>query len=189
VATTLLANQLSPGQQSIFGYRADGSAAGTALADGQRQRLAPQLWLYRGPLGVLAEWTRSSQRVRRGAATAALGLEAWQLQVSWVLTREDNAFRGVAPRVVFDPRGNRRGAWIVALRASGLDADEAAFPLFADPARAARSALTLGASVSWNFSRGVRWVVDYNATSFDGGAATGDRPTEQAMFTRFQISF
>jgi phosphate-selective porin OprO/OprP len=181
----------TPGQQTFFAYRTDGSVAGTTIADGERRRLAPQGWLYVGPFGALAEWVRSEQRVRRDVGVAELAHEAWQLQLSWVVSGERNGYRGVVPRRPFEaaPAGGR-GAWIVAVRASGLDADRQAFPAFADPARAARAATSLGASLSWNLVRGVRWMLAYDRTEFEGGGAGGgDRPAEQALFTRFQVSF
>jgi phosphate-selective porin OprO/OprP len=47
----------TPGQQTFFSYRSDGTAAGTVVADGTRFRLAPQGYFYSGPFGLLAELT------------------------------------------------------------------------------------------------------------------------------------
>lgn len=182
-----------PGSSTFFAYRADASLAGTVRADGVRQRLSPQAWLYVGPFGALAEWVSSTTAVRRNTVVADLENVAWQLQLSWVLSGENNSFKGVVPRRPFSPQGGGTGAWIVAVRASGFEADPASFPLFADPARSVREATLIGASLAWNPMRGLRWLVDYSRVTYDGGAsgagATADRPDEQALFTRFQVAF
>lgn len=191
---TLTAPQLpsfrSYGSQTFFSYRSDATAAGTVLADGEHTRLSPQAWLYVGPFGALVERVSSRQSVRRDLARAELENEAWQVQLSWVLTGERNSYKGVAPRQPFDPKAKGRGAWIVAVRASEVRIDGDAFPLYADASKAARKASAYGAGLSWNLVRGVRWMLDYNVTKFDGGAAgNANRPDEKALFTRFQVAF
>lgn len=193
LTSTGLPSYRIPGSSNFFAYRSDATLAGTARADGTRRRLAPQGWLYIGPFGALAEWVSSSTSVRRNTTVADLENEAWQLQLSWVLTGERNSFRGVTPRKPFAPSGGGPGAWLVAVRASGFEADPAAFPLYADPARSARGATLFGACVSWNMVRGLRWMLDYSRVTYAGGAAVAgvgaDRPDEQVLFTRFQIAF
>jgi phosphate-selective porin OprO/OprP len=190
VATPLLPSFRTTGQQTFFTYRTDGTAAGTAFADGERTRIVPQGWLYSGPFGALAEYTRSEQRVRRGVASADLANEAWQLQLSWVLTGERNSFRGVTPRKPVQWGTGGRGAWIVAARISEIDVDDAAFPIYSDPTRSASKATLYSGAVSWNLARGVRFLLNYDHGKFDGGAANGaDRPDEKLVLTRFQVSF
>jgi phosphate-selective porin OprO/OprP len=190
LAATGLPTYRLPGSSVFFAYRADSTVAGTVRADGTRTRLSPQGFLFNGPFGALAEWVSSTTSVRRNAAVADLESEAWQLQLSWVLTGEDNSYKGVTPRRPFSPQGGGAGAWIVAVRASGFEADPQSFPLFADPARAVRRATIFGASLSWNVVRGLRWMLDYERVSYDGGAAEdADRPDEQVLSTRFQVAF
>lgn len=179
-----------PGSSSFFAYRSDTTLAGTVRADGTRQRLSPQAWLYVGPFLALAEWVSGTTSVRRNTTVADLENEAWQLQLSWVLTGENNSFKGVTPRKPFSPQGGGTGAWIVAARVSGFEADPDAFPVFADPARSVREATLYGAALSWNVVRGLRWMLDYSLVQYDGGAAAGeDRPDEKVLFTRFQVAF
>jgi phosphate-selective porin OprO/OprP len=47
----------------------------------------------------------------------------------------------------------------------------------------------LGVGVNWHFTRAVKVGLDYERTTFIGGAATGDRPAENAVIGRFQTSF
>ena len=183
----------TPGGQGFFSYRADGTADGTAVADGTRRRLAPQGWLHAGPFGGLVEWTRSEQEVVRGATRAVLVNEGWQVSLTWVLTGETFSERGVTPRRPFAARGSGKGAVSLSLRAGQLSIDPDSFPHFADPARSARRATNLGAAANWLLNRNVKLVVDYQRTSFDGGDRLGtavrDRETEQVVLTRFQLSF
>lgn len=179
-----------PGSSTFFAYRSDTTLAGTVRADGTRERLSPQAWLYVGPFGALAEWVSSTTSVRRNTTAAELENEAWQVQLSWVLTGETNSYKGVSPRQPFSPQGGGAGAWIVAVRASGFEADPDTFPLYADPARSVSKATLYGAALSWNVVRGLRWILDYNFVEYAGGATAGaDRPDEKVLFTRFQVAF
>ena len=66
-ANTALSAYRSPGQQSVFSYRANTATGVTpnnaTFADGQRLRLAPQLYYYRGSFGFLGEYTQVEQDV------------------------------------------------------------------------------------------------------------------------------
>jgi phosphate-selective porin OprO/OprP len=179
----------SPAQQSVFAYRTDGTAAGTTIADGKHVRVAPQGYYYGGPLGLMWEYVRSSQVVRRGATLARLDNHAWQQTATFVLTGERASFRGVTAARPFDPVRGRWGALELAGRVSQLTLDRDAFPLFADPATQVRDARTWGAGANWYLSRGVRLMVDYDETRYRGGAATGDRERERSVQTRVQTSF
>ena len=74
-----------------------------------------------------------------------------------------------------------------------LRIDDHAFPLFADPAANAREATAVGLGLSWYLSKTVRATFDYYQTRFETPvvppAAPADRPDEQALITRFQVSF
>ena len=70
-----------------------------------------------------------------------------------------------------------------------LDLDPAAFPVYASSASSVQKAKAWGVGVNWHFTRAVKVAVNYERTTFTGGAATGDREPENAMITRFQTSF
>ena len=93
-----------------------------------------------------------------------------------------NSFRGVTPKRSF-------GAFELALRYSRLEVDRDAFPVFANPASAARTARAWGFGLHWWANRNVRLMTSYEWTKFDGGAASGDRGDERVLISRFQISF
>lgn len=173
----------SQAQQQFFNYRS------AVVADGRHTRFSPQGYVYRGPFGLLAEYIESRQEVAVGGTRAALTNTAWQATVGWVLTGEDAGFRGVRPSRPFKP-GESLGAFEVVARHGVLDIDDDAFPLFADPAVAARKAEGWSAGVNWYLTANLKLVLNYLQTDFEGGAAAGaDRPTEKAVFSRLQVSF
>jgi phosphate-selective porin OprO/OprP len=59
-----------------------------------------------------------------------------------------------------------------------------------DPARSVREAFAWGVVLNWHLNRHVKQVVSYERTTFTGGAAGGaDRPAENALLLRTQLSF
>jgi phosphate-selective porin OprO/OprP len=177
------------GQNVFARYRSDGTATGTTIADGAHWRLSPQGYFYSGPFGLLAEYVVSSQRVRREAAVARLGTTAWQASTSYVLTGEDSSYRGVTPHRAFDPAAGAWGAIEVTARVNRLSLDSDAFPLFANPAAAARDARAWGVGANWYLNRTVKLTADYEATYFRGGSASGERDAEHDLLTRVQFAF
>jgi phosphate-selective porin OprO/OprP len=174
----------SPGQVVFFSYARDASA------DGARRRLSPQASFYRGPVGVLTEWVRSTQRVRSTDTSADLTSEAWQVAASWVITGEAASTGPRTPRRPFDPSAGGWGALELVGRVHSLRVDDDAFSLgFADPERSARKATAWGVGLNWYATRNVRYVLSYERTTFVGGATDGDRPVESVVFCRAQVAF
>lgn len=177
----------TPGQAQFFGYRS------AALADGQHLRWSPQAWFYRNAFGLQAEYVRSEQALLLpgGGVRADLEHRAWQATAGYVLTGEDAGYRGVAkPNHPFAPGGGGWGAFEVVARYGELDADDDAFPLFADPATSASEARAWSLGLNWYLTGNFKLVANYTQTAFDGGAAGGaDREDEKAFFTRAQLQF
>ena len=174
------------GQQTLFSYRSDGTAAGTAVAEGLRRRVVPQGYFYSGSLGLLWEYAASRQRVRLGDSLATLTHRAWQVAGSVVLTGERASYRGVTPRHPFDADANTWGAVELAARYGELLLDRDAFPTFADPAKSAAGGRSWAVGVNWYLARGVRLEANYERTSFaDAGA--GPRRPEHFLVTRMQV--
>ena len=180
----------TPGQQTFFRYRTDSAVpTNNVYADGTRSRLSPQGYFYTGPLGLLAEYVLSRNEVTRAGTTVELEHTAWQAEGSYFLTGEKAGFRSPAPKRPFDLKDGGWGAFELVARYGAIVADEAAFPTFANPASSARKAAAWGVGLNWHFSRAVKVAVNYERTTFTGGAATGDREPEHALITRFQTSF
>ena len=188
LTSTSLAGYRTPGQQTFFSYRSDGTAAGTVIADGERFRLSPQGYLYRGPFGLLTEYVISRQEVRRAEVTRELENTSWQVAASWVFGGEP-AYRAVSPKKPFDREARTWGAFELAARYSRLEIDEDTFPLFANPASSAESAAAWALGFNWYLNRNVKVQLDYERTQFEGGASSGDREDESILFSRFQIAF
>ncbi len=179
----------TPAQQTYFSYRADGSAANTTIASGKRQRFSPQGYYYAGAFGLFGEYVRSQQEVTRGSTTAELRNEAWQMAGSFMLTGHKLSYRGVALPKPFEPKDGNWGAFELATRYGKIEIDDAAFPIFADPAKAAQEATAWSLGLNWYLNRNVKFTVDYEQTEFKGGAGTGNRAAEKVIFSRLQISY
>jgi phosphate-selective porin OprO and OprP len=201
--TTLLPGYRTPGQQTFFSYRASAAASGATpavngtFADGERLRISPQAYYYLGSFGVLGEYVQVSQDVTRvtaaGTRSASLDNTAWQVQFSWFATGEDEAFRGFTPSSIFSLDNGTWGALEFVARYQELDIDDDAFTggaaSFANPASAASKATAWGVGANWYLNQNYKLSLNYDVTSFEGGAATGDRPDEKAVFTRFAVQF
>jgi phosphate-selective porin OprO and OprP len=198
---TALSAYRSPGQQSVFSYRAN-TATGTTpnnatFADGQRLRLAPQLYYYRGSFGLLGEYTTVEQDVTRVIGTTVrsdtLTHAAWQAQFSWFVTGEEETFRGFTPGSTYQVGKSGWGALELVARYHELDIDDDSFAgganSFANPLTAVTKASAYGVGVNWYPWNTVKLSLNYENTSFEGGAATGDRADEKALLSRFAVNF
>jgi phosphate-selective porin OprO and OprP len=189
-ATGLLRSYFSVSQVPVFVY------AATVTASGDRRRWSPQLSFFLGPAGLLAEYVSARhdvQRVETGepTTTAELTNSAWSVTGSWLVTGEDATYNNVKPRNFFVPSARKWGALQLVARFNRLDADEETFRGgFADPARSVRRATAWGGGLNWIWNDNVKYVLDYERTRFDGGAPDGgDRPAENSVQTRLQLSF
>jgi phosphate-selective porin OprO and OprP len=192
----LLPSFRTPGQSTFFRYRSFGTTAGT-IADGERTRLAPQFYYYVGALGVLGEYTEDSQDVSRVVATgvreATVDTNAWQLAVSYFLTGEEASFKGFQPKTRFSPSEGTWGAFEIKARVQQLNIDDNAFSggadSFADPLVSASQADSYGIGLNWYLNENVKWLLDFEHTTFEGGAVTGDRKDEDSYQLRLAIAF
>lgn len=185
----------TPAQATFFRYR---TGASPTLADGERVRIAPQLYYYNGRFGLIGEYTEASQDVSRstagGVRSDSIDTSAWQAAISWFLTGEEAAFRGFKPNSVFSLDQDTWGAFELVARYHQLSVDGRAFAAgldsFADPAVAARKATGYTLGLNWYLSPNVKWVLNYEHTTFEGGAPGGaDRPDEQAILARVALGF
>jgi phosphate-selective porin OprO and OprP len=180
----------TPGQQTLFRYNSSTSTPATnVFANGRRTRLTPQGYFYSGPFGLLGEYVISRNEVTRAETSAELEHTAWQAEGSFFLTGEKNSFRSPTPKRSFDLSEGGFGAVELVARYGELSLDEASFPVYASLTSSVQKAKAWGVGVNWHFTRAVKITVDYERTTFAGGAATGDRQPENAVITRFQTSF
>jgi len=185
-----LGSYRTTGQLALFRYRTDGTAPNTVLADGRRTRVSPQGYLYVGPVGVLAEYVRSTHNVRRATTAAALTNQAWQVSGGWVLTGERESYTSVTPDHPLDgSKSGGLGALELVARYGVLTTDADAFPTFADPASQPRRARAAGVGLNWRLTRGLLFAANYERTQLDGPAEATARSTEHAVLTRLQLGF
>ena len=193
---TLLTSYKTTGQNTFFSYRS--GTTGT-YADGNRTRWTPQAYYYVGPFGALAEYVQSKQDVSRQLSTTSkrsgeIDNSAYQILLSYFLTGETATYNSFTPKSTFHFGAPGWGAWELVARYSELSIDDAAFAggatSFADPNASARRARATGVGINWWLNANVKWVLDYEVTRFDGGAANGtNRPEERALTTRFALTF
>jgi phosphate-selective porin OprO/OprP len=189
------------GQQQFFAYNpaAIGGTNPVVVPGGDHWRLAPQAYYYWGPFGLMGEYVVSDQRLKRmvvGSATTEIQNTAWQITGSWLLTGETASYGAVMPIRPFRPQEGRWGALQVIARYACLNVDNAAFPLFANPATSASAAHAWSAGLNWYLNRNIKLGASYSHTEFSGGGgggtsapATITRQPENVFFTRLQLAF
>ncbi len=187
-STALTPGYNTDGQQRFFTY------TNGVAGNGTHWRISPQGYYYYGPFSVLGEYAISDQKVQNvpGGRSADLHHTAWEVTAGWVLTGEDATYNGVTPRHPFDPLGGRWGAIQLVARYAELNLDQAAFPVFSDPATSASAAQAWAVGLNWYLNRNVRVNTSFSRTTFDGGSgarATVTRQPENVLFTRMQLGF
>jgi phosphate-selective porin OprO/OprP len=172
-------------QQIYFLY----AVANGVMADGVRYRYTPAASYYYKGFGGSAEYAHSEMPVRKGAAAADVGDDAWAVSASWVLTGEtaaDNTL--VRPRANFDFGAGHYGAFQVAARYHQLTVDREAFSLELAAAGASRKAESWTVGLNWYPAPFLKYVIDFERTVFDDNGV-GARPPENALFFRTQLFF
>ena len=131
-------------QRDVRGRRAAAPRAAGLLL---RRQLRRARRVRAGRAGRLARDADGGHALRDADNTA------WQVQLSWFATGEDEAFRGFTPGIVFSPGNGTWGAWEFVARYHELDVDDDAFTgganSFANPLTAASKASAWGVGVNW----------------------------------------
>lgn len=176
------------GQNKFFSYQ------NYTSAKGKHDRVTPQLTWYGGPLGLMGEYVTSYQTVRSTptATDTHLSNKAWQVAFSYVLTGETPGYKGLKPAKTLNPSKGEWGAVELAARVSRFTVDDDAFDSgkkFADPTKSAREARAWTGGVNWYPNAFFKMMANYTYTGFSGGATSGDRAPERALFLRTQVAF
>lgn len=183
----------SGGQDSFF----DTNTANFVF-DGEHYRINPQIYYYNGPWGFLGEYIYSSQdfaRANNAGLTGTIETSAWTAQLSYVVTGEDASFTGVKPLKPFSLKeGGGFGAVELGARIGSVAIDGDAFKTIGGSVLAATGsadeALAYGGVVNWYLNTNTKFQLSYEHTAYNGylGGA-GDRPDEDVITGRFQLSF
>jgi phosphate-selective porin OprO/OprP len=185
-------------QQSFFKYRSSTINA-TAANPGEQVRFVPNLQYFWGPFGLYAEAAWSTVGVTgvttpKGKITHEYSENltnfGWQIAASYMLTGEENSFRAISPRRKFSPSTGGWGALQLTARVGQLTVDSNAFPIYADPNTQAERSTTFGTGLNWILNDNAKLTLQYDYTSFIGGAANGtNRPDANAITSQFQVYF
>ena len=194
-----------PASTNFFAYRGASATFAAVTNDGERFRFSPQAYYYVGPFGLLAEYVSSKTDMRRDPLPAAPGDSsretltntAWQVEASYVLTGENASYKGLIPASNFNPGEGTWGAFEIAARYGEIDFDDDSFSggaaSFADPAVSVTQAQGWTVGANWYLNRYLKFMLDFDRTTFDGGASgvgnTGNRPSEETIYTRLQFSY
>jgi phosphate-selective porin OprO/OprP len=190
-------------QANFFSYITGSTVANdlNAYANGDRIRWSPQMYYYYGPFGVMAEYARESQDVTRGLTTRSLDHDAWEVTGSYLLTGEKASYGDVKPNQPFKPGTDGWGAWEIVARYNEMNLDDDTFVgsispsvnsanlALADIKKSAKSAKGVGIGLNWYLNNYTRFTLDYEHASYTGGATIGDKPSENTMIGRLQVSF
>jgi phosphate-selective porin OprO and OprP len=175
------------GQVAFFSYVTG------ATADGDRTRVSPELSFSSGPVGFLAEYARSRTGIKKTATSsrATIEAESWQATASVFLTGDAAGLASVKIKKPFDPAKGHWGGLQLVARVNALDVDQEAFDLgLADLGKSARKARARGVGLNWYLNGNLKEMLSFERTTFTGGAAgKTDRPAENALFFRSQVSF
>src|SRR5690606_31158219 len=143
----------SGGRRNIFRYRSNETPGETSIAVGKQSRIAPQLYHYIGPLGVMFEYVASTHNVMIGENSGKLVHTAWNIQGAYLLTGENKSYGAVRPS---NPLGNGNGAFEIALRYGSLSFDEKTYPMFSDPARFSETINAWAVGLNWYPTTGTK---------------------------------
>jgi phosphate-selective porin OprO/OprP len=198
--STNLPTYKSPGGAAIFSYKAAASAdaanlTNTVIASGQQRRLNAHGYYAIGPFGLLAEYIYSQQRVGFNYDNFRVANQGWTAEASLFLYGGKASYSQAKIATPFDLQAGTIGAFELVARASQLRFDESAFGAKGDTTKpvdetaSVKRATELAGGLNWYFSRCVRLLFSYNRTSYKGGAASGDRPTENVFFGRAQLNY
>ncbi|MCK6546029.1 OprO/OprP family phosphate-selective porin [Myxococcota bacterium] len=180
----------SPAQQTILSFDTDAdlTAAGTSVADGTLARISPQAAIYVGPVGLMAEYVRVSQEVKKGDDRATLVHDGWELTASVLVTGEKATYGAleVARPAALDPFAP--GAIELVFRYDVANYSREGFGRFITRSKSYESAQGLWAGANWYLNAVAKVTAYYVHTSLTGGPANLP-DSEDALIIRTQLAF
>ena len=198
-------NFATMGRQKFFSYlTGSGAAASPNVTEaGGHLRLDPQGYYYWGPAGLYWEYIVSSEKFQRDAGASHtqqwFDNRGWDVTASWFLTGEtDGYWTPPAPLHPFHFNGSGWGAWQLLARLQGISLDNSAFSKSANfvAANSAQSALTWGVGLNWFMNKNIKWIFEYEQTSFGFAPGAAAPPAtavsahnERVFMGRLQFGF
>ena len=131
---------------------------------GGAARVSPHAYLGLGSLGVLGEFTISSQEVRRVSASAKLTHNGVAGERRLLPDRRAGRLPQPDAQEALRPQGRRRSAPSSSRPATASStSDDDAFPIFANPTSAASKAKGVGLGVNWHLNKQIKVVRELRA--------------------------
>jgi phosphate-selective porin OprO/OprP len=177
-----------------FGQESFLTFASGVTAAGHRTRLAPQGYYYLGGFGLLSDYGFNEEGFQKNNIRRNIGIRAYQVEVSYILTGEKKSFGSPTPKHNFDPL--HHGGWgaiELAARVGDWEAEKGIYNYgLVSDATSPRHLHEYVGGVNWYLNRLLRITGDYGNTSFGGGApasAGGNKLPEKVFIMRFQVNF
>jgi len=174
-----------------------------AQANGNRDRVVPEVSYFYGPFGCVAEYIRMDQAISSGAAKSLpqnVRFDGYMMTATLLLTGESrtNGWTLLYPLNDFDPRHpiSNPGAWELVGSVSHLGVDSAIFRpgaayQLANPVGQSDGAVEVTTGFNWYLNAFVRvqfnWERAYYAQPVNLGAANRKFDSTDALMTRLQL--
>jgi phosphate-selective porin OprO/OprP len=120
-----------------------------------------------------------------------LASRAWQVAGSWFITGDNYSWKPVTVNepVTFTSTGGGGAGALVAL-VQGIQFDDDASPVYANPKASPNSAFGWGVGVNWHLDRNLKLSLDFESSDFTGGNKNPiTSHNEQVIFGQVQVSF
>jgi len=157
-------------------------------SDGKKTLLGADVSLWRGPIGLVAEYITAEHDLVKGSAADTVNNRGWYVQGSYVLTGEKATAKGVKPNKNFDLANGTWGAFELAARYAVVDIDNKAFTNGFARSGSADGAKVTTAGINWYLNQNVSVLLDYVHSDFNDALADGSKG-EDGVMTRVQLSF
>jgi phosphate-selective porin OprO and OprP len=186
-----LATYKTVGGQRLFAFNADDKLAAIAYADGDVERLGPQVSAYVGPVGFMAEYVTMHEQVHSFAGERALHNEAWNVSASVVVTGQKAAYDGVRVAVPANLMKGELGAIELTARYDTLLLDRAVLDVdLAAAGGVHRGARSFWGGLNWYLNDAIKLTANYIVTEYlDNGAFEKPNGHERAILAQTQLVF
>lgn len=201
-SATINATQSNPGEEvrfvpnlsyfwGPFGLYAEAAWSTVGVAGATTEKVSKSTSVKDKSGKTVGTFSTTSTVTNNSTITENFTNFAWQVAASYMLTGEKNSLKAIKPKRPFNPSTGGLGALQIAARAGQLTADDGIFAAgYSDPNIWARQSTTFGAALNWILNDNIKLTLQYDYTSFLGGAPDGaNAPDNNAITTQLQLSF
>lgn len=153
------------------------------VANGGFYRIVPQLMVFNGPFGLMAEHAITRHHVAAAGETVGLTHSAWQVLAHYYLTGESASYDAVTPLYPYSPTSGGTGAVVLTGRIQQAMIDAGARALASGVQQS--TSVTIGAN--WIWSQHLKWMA--NAETIWNQPWTGAIAQTHWVDLRLQIAY